>query len=179
MKELTIGVFESREDAERAIDRLHSDLDIDHDDISYIYRSTDGQVREVDARRVASRTPREGAKTGAVVGGAIGALAGIAGVVGAVPIVGPIIAAGPLAAALGLTGAIGATAGGAAVGAASGGLIGALMNIGVGEEYAQRYSDRVHAGDVLGTVHSEGRASGVMLLEECGADQTTTYAVTV
>lgn len=177
MKHMTIGLFSDRANAEAAINRLHNDLKVPTDDISYIYRNSEGDVQEVDAGKIASDTPAEGAGKGAMVGGAIGALAGLATVAGVIPVIGPLFAAGPLAAALGLTGAIGTTAAGAATGAAAGGIIGALMNLGIGEEKAQHYADRVGEGDILVAAHTEHDARQV--LEECGAVDTDVYTLAV
>jgi len=177
MKHMTIGLFSDRGNAEAAINRLHNELKIPTDDISYVYRNTQGEIQEVDAGKIATDTPAEGAGKGALVGGTIGALAGIATVAGVIPIIGPLFAAGPLAAALGLSGAVGATAASAATGAAAGGVIGALANMGIGTEKAQHYADRVGEGDILVAAHTEHDARQV--LEECGAVDTDVYTLTV
>lgn len=179
MKKFTVGVFGAREDAEKAINRLHNELSIPNEDISYLYRNSDGEVHEVDAHHIATDTPAEGAGKGAAIGGTIGVLAGIAAVAGVIPVVGPLFAAGPIAAALGLTGAVGTAAAGALTGAAAGGLVGALANMGVGEERAQRYADRVSAGDVLVAAYAEEGTGVRELLEECGALDTESYALKV
>jgi hypothetical protein len=179
MKKFTIGIFASREDAEKAINTLHTTLDIETDDISYIFRNTHGDVQEVSADAIASDTPAEGAEKGAAIGAGVGALAGIAAVAGAIPVVGPLFAAGPLAAALGLTGAVGTTVAGAATGAVAGGLIGALVNLGVGEESAQRYADRVHAGDVLVSAYADEEKNVHQVFVDCGALETEAYGLRV
>lgn len=179
MKKFTIGVFAAREDAEKAINRLHNELSIPNEDISYLYKNIDGEVREVEAGNITTDTPVEGAGKGAAVGGAIGALAGIAAVAGVIPVVGPLFAAGPLAVALGLTGAVGTTAAGALTGAAAGGLIGALTHMGVGEERAQRYADRVSAGDVLVATYADEDIDVARLLVDAGALDTESYSLQV
>lgn len=177
MKQMTIGIFSDRSNAEAAINRVHNELNVPNDDISYVYRNSEGDVVEVDAKDVATDTPVEGAGKGAMVGGTIGAIAGLATVAGVIPVIGPLFAAGPLAAALGLTGALGATAAGAATGAAAGGVIGALTHMGIGQENAQHYADRVGAGDILIAVHSEMNAEQV--LKEAGAIETGVYSLNV
>jgi uncharacterized membrane protein len=179
MKKFTIGIFANREDAEKAINSLHNTLGVDNDDISYIFRNTEGEVREVSPGDITTNTPVEGAEKGAAIGGAVGALAGIAAVAGVIPVVGPLFAAGPLAAALGLTGAVGTTVAGAATGAVAGGLIGALVNLGVGEENAQRYADRVHAGNVLVSAYAEEDKDVHTLFVEHGALETEAYGLKV
>ena len=65
-----------------------------------------------------------------------------------IPGVGPVIAAGPLATVLGLTAA------GAGIGAAAGGLIGALTHAGVPEDDANYYAEGVRRGGTLVMVAS-------------------------
>lgn len=179
MKKFTIGVFGAREDAEKAINELHNTLKVDTSDISYIYRNHEGEVHELKADDIATSTPVEGAGKGAAIGGTLGALAGIAAVAGAIPVVGPLFAAGPIAAALGFTGALGTTVAGAATGAAAGGLIGALATLGVGEENAQRYADRVQAGDVLVAAYADESVDVHQLFLDCGALETEAYTLRV
>jgi len=89
----------------------------------------------------------EGATTGGAaglgVGAALGWLAGIGAL--AIPGVGPFIAAGPIMAALG----------GAAVGTAAGGIIGALVGLGIPEFEAKRYDAKIREGNILISVHTE------------------------
>jgi hypothetical protein len=84
-----------------------------------------------------------GAGTGAVLGGALGWLAGIGAL--AIPGLGPLIAAGPILAALS----------GAAVGGAVGGLTGALVGMGIPEYEAQQYESHLRQGNILLAVHAE------------------------
>lgn len=89
----------------------------------------------------------EGATTGGVaglgVGAAVGWLAGIGAL--AIPGVGPFIAAGPIMAALG----------GAAVGTAAGGIVGALVGMGIPEFEAKRYDAKIRDGNILISAHTE------------------------
>lgn len=89
----------------------------------------------------------EGATTGGIaglgVGAAVGWLAGIGAL--AIPGVGPFIAAGPIMAALG----------GAAVGTAAGGIVGALVGLGIPEFEAKRYDAKIREGNILISVHTE------------------------
>jgi hypothetical protein len=84
-----------------------------------------------------------GAGTGAVLGGALGLLAGIGAL--AIPGVGPFIAAGPIMAALA----------GVGVGGAVGGLTGALIGMGIPEYEAKRYEGRLKEGGILLSVHCD------------------------
>lgn len=47
MKQTTIGVFEERSLAEKAIDSVYKQFNIPAEDISFLYRNTDGEVKEV------------------------------------------------------------------------------------------------------------------------------------
>lgn len=179
MKKFTVGIFENRENAEKAINRAHNELNIPTDDLSFIYRNSEGEVKEVHTGDIASNTAAEGAGQGAAVGATIGALAGLATVAGVIPVIGPLFAAGPIAVALGLSGAVGATAAAAATGAIAGGVVGALTNMGVGEENAKRYADRVQAGDVLVAAYADDSIDVRALFLDAGAIETEGYALTV
>lgn len=153
MKKVVLGTFPSRERAEALIYYLYNELDIPRDDISYMYKNTEGEIKEFGGMEIGSGG--EGVTTGAVVGGSLGALAGLAAVAGAIPVIGPIFAAGPLFAALGVGGAVGTAAAGALTGVIAGGVIGALVDLGASESEAREYEDRVRAGDVLVVVYVE------------------------
>jgi hypothetical protein len=102
-----------------------------------------------------------GAATGVVLGGALGWLAGIGALV--VPGLGAFIAAGPIMAALS----------GAVVGAGVGGITGLLVGMGIPEDEARLYEERVRAGDILVSVHTDDpahRALAQDVLARAGAD---------
>ncbi len=84
-----------------------------------------------------------GAGSGAVVGGALGLLAGIGAL--AIPGVGPFIAAGPIM----------ATLAGIGVGGAVGGFAGALIGLGIPEYEAKRYEGHIQKGAILLSVHCD------------------------
>lgn len=89
----------------------------------------------------------EGATAGGIagmgVGAALGWLAGVGAL--AIPGVGPLIAAGPIMAALS----------GAAVGTATGGVVGSLVGLGMPEFEAKRYDAKIREGNILISVHAE------------------------
>jgi len=87
----------------------------------------------------------EGAKKGAATGGALGGLTGLLVGLGmvAIPGLGPVMLAGAGATALATT------LTGGAIGAATGGIVGGLVGMGIPEEQARTYSDRVEQGDYL------------------------------
>lgn len=102
-----------------------------------------------------------GAGSGAVLGGALGLLAGIGAL--AIPGVGPLIAAGPILSALA----------GLGVGGAVGGLTGALIGMGIPEYEAKRYEGRLQKGGILLSVHcdtSEQIKRAKEILKRTGAE---------
>jgi hypothetical protein len=149
-----VGVFATRTDAESAIAALR-DAGVGNDDISVVTTNSRGDVTTKDGAGDAAKDTAGGALSGATTGGILGAIAGLVVANGILPGLGTLFVAGPLAAALGLTGAAATTAAGALTGAAAGGLIGALGGLGVGEDDARKYEERVKSGDYLLTVHSD------------------------
>jgi len=110
-----------------------------------------------------------GAGGGAVLGGALGWIAGIGAL--AIPGIGPFIAAGPILAALS----------GAAIGGAVGGLTGALVGMGMSEFEAKQYEGKVKAGSALISIHTDNshdteRATDIC--ERAGATDVTTSSAT-
>ena len=142
--ETVVGVFEDKEQVDRAVDGLRragfSDESIGvaiHDSDAAVGDTT---VSEVDER--VTETPRAGAITGGLVGGIAGAAA-----VGLIPGVGPVLAAGALAGILG----------GATIGSGIGWVAGSLTNIGLDEENAHLYAQEFHSGRHLVTVAAGDR----------------------
>jgi hypothetical protein len=116
-------------------------------DISVLFPDNTGS--KDFAHEKSSKAPEgatAGAGTGAVMGGALGWLAGIGAL--AVPGIGPVIAAGPIIAALA----------GMGVGGAIGGLTGGLIGMGIPEYEAKRYEGRIKDGGILLSVHSDDSA---------------------
>lgn len=141
-----IGVFSKRSDAELALSELkNSNFPMDR--VSVIVEDRDGnqEVAGVATTEDIGNKADEGAKTGAITGGAVGSLTGLLVGLGtlAIPGVGPIMLAGAAATALATTLA------GGAIGAAAGSLLGALVGLGIPEERARTYANRVSRGDYL------------------------------
>ena len=145
-------LFDSYSDATQAIDELGT-LGIAHDDLSILGNKgdnaaadtrpgldTDGDGHGIDDVNDHGDVDR-GASTGAVLGGVGGLLAGL-GLL-AIPGLGPIVAAGWLAATVTGAGI------GAAGGAATGGIVGALKNAGHTDDDANVYSEGVRRGGTL------------------------------
>lgn len=154
------GLYYSRDEAEAAVRGL-KEAGYDMDQVSVIAKDAD-KVAGHDATEEIGNKADEGAATGALTGGALGGITGLLVGLGAlaIPGIGPILLAGAEATAI-------ATAlAGAGIGAAAGGLIGALIGLGIPEEKAKIYSDRVGRGSFLvmvtGTAYEINRASTIM-----------------
>jgi len=107
-----------------------------------------------------SKAP-EGASVGGSVGLGVGAVLGWLVGIGslAIPGVGPFIAAGPIMSALSV----------AALGAAAGGLTGALIGVGIPEFEAKRYEGKIKGGCVLISVHA-ANSEAIMQAKEIFED---------
>jgi hypothetical protein len=106
-----------------------------------------------------------GASSGAIIGGALGWLAGIGAL--AIPGIGPFVAAGPILAMLG----------GIGVGGTVGGFTGALIGVGIPEYEAKRYEGRIRSGGILLSVHcdnSDWAKRAKEVLEHTGASDIAT-----
>src|SRR4028118_276602 len=162
-----VGVFSSRREAELALRELR-DSKFPMDRVSVIARDADGRsdIAGADVRdEVRDRSDNkadEGATTGAVTGGALGGLTGLLVGLGtlALPGIGPIMLAGATATA------IATTLAGGAIGAAAGSLLGALVGLGIPEEEARGYNERVSRGHYLimieGTDEEIHRAQAIL-----------------
>jgi len=150
-----VGTFSSYRDAEVAVSELR-DSGFPMDRVSVVGRDTDraAEIAGTDAgtsldnkgKQVAHDTQAdEGAKKGAVAGGTLGGLTGLLVGLGAlaIPGIGPVMLGGALATALATT------ISGGAIGAAAGGLVGGLVGLGIPEDRAKVYNDRVSKGDYL------------------------------
>lgn len=153
-KQIAAAVFDSRDQAERAIDELR-EAGVPNEAISVV-SFHDGETREEDGeghvRSEHSDDKASGALKGLGIGGAVGAVAGLGALL--IPGVGPFIAAGALAETLGAAGSAAVVSG--AVGAAAGGLTGALVDYGLSREHAEHYERRVRDGGVFVGVETRG-----------------------
>lgn len=171
----TLGIFMDRHQADAALSSL-TDAGYNVKDVSVIVRDSDvaHSMTNSDAADVVT-----GATSGATTGGVLGGLAGLLIGIGAITIpgIGGLLIGGPLAAALGLTGAAATTVSGAATGALAGGIVGALVSIGIPEEEAVVYEERLKEGAVIlavptTDVFDDNQVREV--LEMAGADQIRT-----
>ena len=146
------AVFDSREEAERAISQLR-DAGISDSAISVVGQP-DEEASEFSQSRTYDNDDETGADKGDVVKGAVigtgaGAVLGIAAL--AIPGVGPLAAAGAIAASAVPT----AAAIGAGAGLAAGSVAGLLASHGVDEEDSKYYEERLTQGGIFVSVKAE------------------------
>ena len=142
------AVFDSRDEAERALSELRS-AGISDEAISIIGKTESGDGSGMTDGHDDDGVNKSGAVKGAIMGGGAGALLGLAAL--AIPGVGPLAAAGAIAASA----APEAAALGAAAGATAGGLSGLLTKHGVSDEDASYYEDRINQGGYFVAVHAD------------------------
>ncbi len=169
-----VGVFSTRRETEHALGELRT-AGFDMNRVSVIAKDADskGDIAGIDVHDSADNKSDEGATKGALTGGTLGGLTGLLVGLGlvAIPGIGPIMLAGASATA------IATTLAGTALGAAAGGLIGALVGMGIPEEEARAYNDRVARGDYLVLVDgSEAEvAKAETILSRGGIQHWNTY----
>jgi hypothetical protein len=137
------GIYNNRADAVRGVDALLA-AGFRNDDVSVLAADVN-TTRELATEKntKAPEGATAGAVTGVVAGGTFGLLAGL-GLL-AIPGIGPLIAAGPIMAALA----------GAGAGAATFGIVGALVGLGIPEYEAKRYEGHVKDGGILVSIHTD------------------------
>jgi hypothetical protein len=157
-----VGVFSHRRDVEHALHELKK-VGFDMNRVSVITQDGDkDNISGADVRDRVSDKSDEGAKVGAATGGALGGLTGLLVGLGtlAIPGIGPIMLAGAAATTLATTLA------GAGIGAVAGSLLGALVGLGIPEERARVYDERVRRGHYLviidGTDTEIARAEAIL-----------------
>jgi hypothetical protein len=173
MAHMTLGVFSSTDQAEAAVRDL-IDRGVAEADISYLYMSEDDEVIEKNVD-VEESDIGEDVADGVSTGAGIGAIAGLALTALAVPGLGTLLAVGPLSALLGL--GAGAAAG-AVVGGVAGGLVGALTSLGVEENQAQVYEDRLRVGGILVAAQAPDDVDMEDAFNDHEASEVNTYNVT-
>ncbi|MGL4882879.1 MAG: hypothetical protein ACRC8K_17740 [Waterburya sp.] len=142
----SIGLFYSQDEAEaalRALKKGHFDMNR----VNVIAKNANqvSDSENVDVGYNEGNNAAEGAGAGATSGAILGGIGGLLIGLGtlAIPGVGPIIVAGEAATT------IATTLAGAGIGAAAGGIVGGLVGLGIPEEKAKIYSDRVSSGSYL------------------------------
>lgn len=161
-----VGVFQSRSEAERALSSLRNS-GFSMDRVSVLAKDA-GRNEEIAGVGVQDRDDLNkdrgdneaqegagiGATAGTVLGGVGGLLVGLEALI--IPGVGPFLAAGTIA----------TTLAGAGIGAAAGAIVGALTGLGIPEEDAKAYDNRISQGDYLvvleGTEEEINRAGSIL-----------------
>lgn len=138
------AVFDSHSEAERAVTELRS-AGVRDKAISVIAQH-DGKSTSRDG---SGKDDTSGLVKGAIAGGGLGALFGLAAL--AIPGVGPLAAAGAIAGSAMPE----AAAAGAAIGATAGGVSGLLSKHGVSDEDARYYEERINGGGVFVSVDTD------------------------
>ncbi len=155
------GIYQNRIMVETAVDEF-KEAGFRSADISVLFPENVGNKDfAIEKETKAPEGTATGAGSGAVIGGALGWLAGI-GLI-SIPGIGPFIAAGPIVAALAGIGA----------GGLVGGITGALIGMGIPEYEANRYEGRIKDGGILLSVHADDRDwknKAKVILERTGAD---------
>lgn len=171
-----LGIFTDQKDADHAVDDLH-DAGFNPKDVSIVMKNQAGGYHVRDDGSVVTDSTISGAATGGIIGGIAGLLIGMGAI--AVPGIGALLIGGPLAAAFGLTGAAATTVSGAATGVLAGGLLGALVGLGVPEDEARVYEEKIRAGGVLVAVSAAADAApdARAILEDNNAEQIKVLAV--
>jgi hypothetical protein len=143
VRSTVVGVFENRQQAQRAVDELRR-AGFREDQIGVL-------ARDSEATRAATTQQgtkwEEGAIAGAAVGAGVGGLWALGIAAGVLPVLGPVIAGGILTSVLAS----------AAGGAVAGGIVGALIGLGIPEEEARYYEGEFKAGRTLVTVKADDR----------------------
>jgi uncharacterized membrane protein len=169
MASVALGIFESRDQAERSVQELRNkgfDREISlvaHDD-----KNDQSSGRQSSGRQssgLSMKKDTDSTMDGITTGGVLGGVAGLALGAGAlfIPGIGPLIAAGPIAGLL--------------TGAATGGIAGGLIDWGIPAEESHHYEEDVKEGMTLVAVHSSGPKldDAARVLRQHGAHDVKTY----
>ena len=159
MSTTTVGVFATREAADRAIAELR-DAGYKDDQIGLVAKDASGNTVKTDG--AGETNAGEGAAIGAAAGAVGAAAVGLGIIAGVIPVIGPVMALGTLGTIL-----VNA-AGGAAIAGSP-----ALIGWGIPEEDAKYYEGEVEAGRYLVTVESGDRRTPGRVRQHGGYDRTT------
>lgn len=165
MAKTVIGVFKSRQQADRAVDDLRQ-KGFTNNEISIVAKEATARGGQGGgAGRGGGGEFNDNISDGTLTGGAIGGVAGLLAGAGAlaIPGVGPILAAGPIAA--GLTGAV------------TGGIAGGLLDLGIPEARGRHYEEEVKRGGILAVVKTDDKkvSEAAMILRQNGASDVETH----
>lgn len=139
MADLIIASFPDRNSADRVVDELEKS-GYKPENISVI---TQAHTVSTAPRESATSAVVDNVAGGIIGGGTIGGLAGILAAAFGVVVIGPI------AALIGATGIAATVITGAVIGAATGGIVGALADLGLSRDVAERYSRSIESGGAV------------------------------
>jgi hypothetical protein len=163
------GIYSTQSQVESVVDEMKNE-GFRNTDISVLFSENQGTKDFAHEKHTkAPEGVAAGGTSGALLGGALGWLAGIGAL--AIPGIGPFIAAGPIIGALSGMGA----------GAALGGLTGALIGMGIPEYEAVRYEGRIRGGNILLSVHADDSGwtkKAKLILELTGAEDIASMGET-
>lgn len=159
-----VGVFPNRQQTESALQELRK-ISFPVSQISVMARDLDKneQIAGLEVEDRDQQRTGAGIATGAIAGSVVGGLVGLIGALSAITIpgVGPVLVGGAIASI------VGDTMLGGAVGAAAGGLVGVLIDLGIPEEHALLYNERLEKGEYLLILEGAGeelsRAASVLV----------------
>jgi len=163
-----VGVFRTREEAQKAVSELRR-LGFKEADIGVASRDGKGVAGATKVKDAGTKAAT-GAAAGVATGAGVGALWGLGILSGLIPGIGPAIAGGTL----------GMLLSSAAAGAAAAGLAGALIGLGLSETEAKYYEKEFKAGRTIVTVKAGRRYDeAAAVLRRFGAyDHETRTAAT-
>lgn len=165
MLKTVVGLFDSRDQAEKAVSALRGSAF--HEEISILAADKSNAGGDAERYNQLSRPATGGGSvaSGASTGGVLGGLAGLAMGAGAlaIPGIGPIIAAGPIAGLLS--------------GTATGGIAGGLIDWGIPAERGRFYEGKVREGKILASVRTDDKKinDAATILRQNGAQDVETH----
>lgn len=139
-------------------------------DISVISKQWNGFSLDIKSHQI-KEDPSDGATMGAIAGGIVGGLGALLAGLTAIAIPGGLFIVGPLAITIAAVFA----------GAAVGGLVGVLVDLGIPEKQAELFTDQIAAGQTLAavTVGHDKEESVVEILGKHGATEAELVHVDV
>ncbi|BAS28400.1 general stress protein [Limnochorda pilosa] len=160
MAKTVVGVFDRKEQAEQAVHQL-KDEGYTEREISVVAKGEKGGDQG-GGNQGGGLDMSEGLTWGGALGGVAGLLAGVGAL--AIPGLGPLVAAGPLAATLS--------------GAATGGIAGGLLDMGIPEERGNVYEDEVRQGRILCAVEVDDgeEETAESILRDNGAREVESHS---
>jgi hypothetical protein len=170
-----VGIFENRDDAERAA-RQVKEQGLRTEDISIVAKQDNNNTsavgiggnmeeRRITATMEVNKPINDNISDGVIAGGVLGGLAGL--LIGAgsmmIPGLGIVAAAGPITGLLS--------------GAVTGGIVGGLVDLGIPEKNGRQYESDIRSGRVLFSMRTDDdkveRLKNILI--ECGAKKVDAY----